>query len=167
MECAAARKQMLRNLDCELPESEQKILDAHLRRCLNCARDYKILSIPGKVAQTIIPLEPSRFFRQTLKVRIADETGIAANVQQFIGLAKRLIPSMAAITLALLTVFVYVHLNNPGNDLYAAYERAFMAEDVPVQIMLTERRDVTDASILSAIANRGSWQHSGSNYRQK
>jgi hypothetical protein len=38
---------------------------------------------------------------------------------------------------------------------------------VPVQIILTERQDVTDASILSGIANRGAWRQSGSGHRQK
>jgi len=67
---------------------------------------------------------------------------------------------MAAITLALLSVFVYLHMQNPQDDLHTAYERVFISKDPPLPIMLTEQRNITDANILSAIANSETRQKS-------
>ena len=66
---------------------------------------------------------------------------------------------MAAVTLALLTVFAYLHLHSPQANLYTAYEKAFIGENLPLQMLVKEQRDITDASILNAIANREAWQN--------
>jgi len=159
MKCAAIRNLILRKIDHELSESENRILDAHLEQCSDCVREYSILSIPRRIAQTIAPLEPSPYFYQKLKTRIERETQNSAISQLFFGLAHRVIPSMAAVTLALLSIFAYLHLHSPQDDLHAAYERVFIGEDLPLHMMVTEQRNITDASILSAIANREAWQN--------
>lgn len=161
MKCSAIRNLMLRKIDHELTEPEGRILDAHLKQCSNCVREYSLLNIPVTVARTLAPPEPSPFFFQTLRTRIENEVQSAVFVQQFMVLARRLIPSMAAVTIALLSIFTYLQLSNPRNDLPAAYEKAFMGENLPIPVMFTEQRNITDANILSAIANREARQDSG------
>ena len=159
------RNLMLRNIDHELSESEAGILDLHLKECRHCFHEYGLLSVPRRVAQSMTPLEPSPYFYRTLKVRIENEAQSVAILQQFISLARRIIPSMAAVTLALLSVFAYLQVRTPQDDLHAAYERVILGGDLPLHRMVTEQRKITDASILSAIANQGEWQDS--NYELK
>jgi len=154
MECTAIQDLIHRKIDHELSESENSILDVHMKQCSNCAREYGLLSIPSRISQEINPLEPSPYFYQRLKLRIENEDQSAAIIQLFFGLARRVIPSMAAVTLALLSVSAYLHLSNPQDDLYAAYEKVFIGEDLPLHRMVKDQRDITDASILSAIANQ-------------
>ncbi|MEJ2108814.1 MAG: hypothetical protein P8Z37_02665 [Acidobacteriota bacterium] len=154
MKCSKAQSLILKKMDRELSESESGILDAHMHQCPQCTRDYKILSIPRQIAQTIVPREPSNFFLQKLTNRIGHEVKNEANVQQLYGLARRLIPSMAAITLALLSIFAFLQLKHPQDDLRAAYEKALFTDDLPVQIMFSKKPNVSDAKILSAIANQ-------------
>lgn len=154
MKCTAIQDLISRKIDHELSESENRVLDAHMKQCSDCAREYDLLSIPSRIAQEISPLEPSPYFYQRLKIRIENEAQSAAIIQLFFGLARRVIPSMAAVTLALLSVFAYLHLRSPQDDLYAAYEKVFIGEDLPLHMMAREQRDITDASILSAIANQ-------------
>ena len=72
---------------------------------------------------------------------------------------------MAAITLALLSVFAYLHMRAPQEDLRTAYERAFMGENLPIHQLVSEQQNITDANILSAIANQEVWQNA--NYELK
>ena len=165
MKCSAIQDLMLRKLDDELSESETAILDEHLARCAACAREYSLLTVPQRIAQAISPPEPSPYFRQTLKTRIESEAQNAAIFQLFFGLARRIVPSMAAVTLVLLSVFTYLQLNNPQDDLHTAYEKMLTGADLPFPLMVTEQRKITDESILSAIANQGMWQ--GTNLKPK
>ena len=161
MKCSEAQRLIFRRIDRELPGRDSELLDAHLSQCSNCARDYKLLSIPRQIAQTIRPIEPSDYFCRTLRTRIEDEARNTIIVQQFLGLARGFIPSLAAVSLALLSIFAYLHLTNPRDDLYAAYKNAFVGEDLHLRAMISEQQSITDANILSALANRESWQYSG------
>ena len=80
-------------------------------------------------------------------------------MQALCSLARRIIPSMAAVTLALLSVFAYLHARNPQDDLYAAYEKALIGQDLPIHRMVVEQTSITDASILHAIANQTTQQN--------
>lgn len=154
MKCTAMRTLMLRKLDHELSESERKSLDAHLEQCAECAREYALLSLPRRIARTVSPPAPSPYFDQKLRAGIEIEAQSVAVLQTFFGLARRLIPSMAAVTLALLSVFAYFQVHDPQADLHTAYEKMFIGENLPLRMMITEQRNITDESILSAIANR-------------
>ena len=161
MKCTAIHDLILRKIDSELSESDNWILDSHLEQCADCAREYGLLTIPSRIAREITPPEPSRYFSQKVKVRIEDEAQGAAVLQLFDSSARRVIPSMITVTLALLSVFAYLHLRNPRDDLHAAYEEVFIGEDLPLHRMVVERRGITDASILNAIANQAMQQNTG------
>lgn len=162
MKCSAMQDLMFRKLDNELSEAENGILDEHLNRCAACAREYSLLAAPGRIAQAVSPPEPSPFFSRSVRARIESEAQNAAILQLFFGLARRIIPSMAAVTLVLLSVFTYLQLSDPRDDLHTAYERMLTGAELPPHLMITEKRNITDESILSAIADRGMWQDSNS-----
>lgn len=150
---------ILKKIDKEISESESRILDAHMDQCPDCAREFGLLTIPGRIAQEITPPEPSPYFYTKLEAHIENEARSAAALQSFHSLARRVISSMAAVTLALLSVFAYLHLQNPQDDLYVAYEKAFIGEDLPLRSMVVERRGITDASIFNAIARQAVQQN--------
>ncbi|MEJ2245585.1 MAG: zf-HC2 domain-containing protein [Acidobacteriota bacterium] len=161
MKCTAIHDLILRKIDSELSESENRTLASHLEQCSDCAREYGLWTLPSRIAQEITPPGPSPYFFQKVKARIEDEAQGAAVLQLFDSLARRVIPSMIAVTLALLSLFAYLHLRNPQDDLYAAYEGVFIGEDLPLHRMVVERRSITDASILNAIANQSMQQNTG------
>jgi hypothetical protein len=165
MKCTAMRNLLLRKIDHELTESESSDLDAHLERCSSCAREFRLLSLPGRIAQTVTPLRPSPYFYQTLRTRIESDFQNISISQLLFGLARRAIPSMAAVTLALLSVFTYLHLRDPQADLYTAYAQAFMGETLPFRMPITEQQNITDENILSAIANQEAWQKNDINLK--
>lgn len=159
MKCIAIQVLVQKKIDNELSESENRILDSHLEQCPDCAREYGLLTVPGRIAQRIAPLEPSPYFHQKIVVRIENEAENAVVVQALHSLARRIIPSMAAVTLALFSVFAYLHMHSPQDDLYAAYEKVFIGENHPLHIMVVEQKGITDASILNAIANQATRQN--------
>jgi hypothetical protein len=65
-----------------------------------------------------------------------------------------MIPTLAGITLALLSLFAYLQLRGPEADLYKAYDRAFISEDQSHRTLVAEHGDMTDESVLRAIAER-------------
>lgn len=158
MKCSAARDLIFRKIDNELSGPENLILNDHLEHCPTCAREYRLLSLPRRLAQNLVPFDTSPYFHQKLTARIQSENQNAAIFQLFFGLARRIVPSMAALTLVLLSVFAYFQLNRPQDNLYTAYEKMLTGEDLPLHLMVTEQRNITDESILGAIATRGIWQ---------
>ena len=158
MKCSGMQSLMLRKLDNELSGSESRMLDAHLIRCASCAREFGLLTVPRRIALTISPFETSPYFYRKLKAGIENESRNAAILQLLFGLARRIIPSMAAVTLVLLTVFTYLQWNNPQDDLHTAYEKMFIGADLPLHLMVTQERNITDERILNVIATKGMWQ---------
>jgi hypothetical protein len=156
MKCAEAQNLIIRKMDLELSEAESGILTEHLDHCPGCARHYRMMLLPGQIAELSPPPEISPFFMRTLRNRIENEAGDAVFVQQFLGLARSFIPSLAAFTLALVSVFAYLHLVSPSTDLGRAYKRMFLSEDLPMNELIVDQQNITDANILSAIANNES-----------
>jgi hypothetical protein len=157
MKCTSAKDLLFRRIDRELSDTESAELSAHLDKCASCSREYRILSLPGRIAQTLPSIEPSPFFYQKLKSNIDGEAQRAAGWNIFTHLARQVIPALAGVTLALLTVFAYVQFTGSEPDLYKAYNRAFVTEEQPHQ-MLSEG-DITDESVLDAIAEQDSSHH--------
>ena len=155
MNCAEVRNRLFRKIDGELSESENRALDAHFAQCASCAREYGLLALPNRIAQEIPRLTPSPFFYQKLKARIEGEAQELAGWQVVWKIARQMVPALAGITLALLTILVYLQLHGPKND-PLAYEGIFIAEDQPRQMLVAEQGDITDVSVLSAIAERES-----------
>ncbi len=165
MECTAVRNMLYRRIDNELSDVEKAEFDAHLAVCPFCAREYRLLSLPSRMAKAIPPVTPSPFFYRKLSVSLEGEVEKAAGWQVFFGLARQVIPALAGVTLALLSVFAYIQLSGNEPDFYRTYDRVFITEDQPNQIMLAGQGDITDESLLRAIAERDS-NHSRSNNRK-
>jgi hypothetical protein len=152
MKCTTAEELLFRRIDQELSEQETAALDAHLDTCASCNREYRILRLPSRIAQTLLPVEPSPFFYEKLRRNIEGEAQQVAGWNIFTHLARQVIPALAGITLALLTVFAYIQFTGSEPDLYKAYDRVFITEEQPHQ-MLSEG-DITDESVLNAIAEQ-------------
>jgi anti-sigma factor RsiW len=156
MQCAEARNWLFRKIDGELSDSENRALETHLAQCPSCTREYALLAMPRRIAQATPELAPSPFFYQKLKLRIEGEAREMAGWQVFWKLARQVVPALAGITLALLSVFAYFQLHGPEANFYRAYERVLATEEQPRQMLVAEQGDITDVSVLSAIAERES-----------
>jgi hypothetical protein len=142
MNCAAMQSWLYRKIDGELSDSENGELDAHLAQCVSCNREYRLLSLPNRIAQLSPPPAPSSAFNRMLKTLIDGETQKNAVWQAFWGLAKPMVPALAGITLALLSIFAYQQIRNSEVDLYRTYDRAFLSEDQSNQMLVADQGDI-------------------------
>lgn len=152
MDCATARTWIFKRIDGELSPEEWARLDLHLAGCSSCARDYRLFSIPRRIGRAIPVLEPPPYFYTRLRARIeSEDQGIS--VWQFIlMLSRHLVPALAAVTLALISVFAYFQITEPRTDLYQVYDSIFMTSDRPQRMVIADQGDITDESVLRAIA---------------
>ena len=154
MKCAEVRNLLHSKIDGELTEKQSKGVDTHLAQCAACKIEYGILTFPRQVAKTMIPVKPSPFFYQQLRARIESEIQGVAAWQTFFRLARHMIPALAGITLALISVFAYHQIRGPQEDLYEAYTRILISEDLPYHMIVADQGEITNESVLSAIAER-------------
>ncbi len=154
MRCPAARELLFRKIDNELVDSEKAELDAHLTECASCSREYALVSFPNRVAREIAPPEPSPFFHRKLLRNIDREAQKAAGWQIIYSLARQVVPALAGITLALLSVFAYFQMSGNEPDIYKAYDRVLISDDQPNHMLTYGRGEITDESVLNAIAER-------------
>ena len=131
MDCSVARTWLFRRIDDELSSTESKLLDSHLAQCSACTRAFRILAIPRRIGQAIPALQPSPYFYQRLRARIENEAQGITIWQIILGLSRQVVPALAAITLALLSIFVYLKLLGQQTDVYQAYDKIFMSGDRP------------------------------------
>ncbi len=157
MKCTTVKELLFRQIDRELSEIDSAELNAHLDSCASCNREYGILSLPKRIAQTLPPVEPSPFFYQRLRSNIEGEAQTVAGWNIFTHLARQVIPALAGVTLALLTVFAYIQFTGSEPDLYKAYDRIFITEEQPHQML--SGGDITDESVLNAIAEQDTSHH--------
>jgi predicted anti-sigma-YlaC factor YlaD len=160
MNCTIVKSWLFRKIDGELSDSENMELDAHLANCMSCNREYRLVTFPNRIAQIIPPPEPSPFFYQKLSAQIDGEIKKNALWQALWGLARPMVPTLAGITLALLSVFAYFQMHGHEVDLYKTYDRAFIFEDQPNQMLAADQGDITYESVLKTIAEQES------NYRR-
>lgn len=154
MECAAVRDRLQRKIDGELADAENAEVDAHLGRCPSCMREFRMLSLPGWIGRVLPQMTPSPYFYQALRARIESELQGSAGWQVFLVLTRRMVPLMAGVTLALLSLFAYLQIHSPEVSLYSAYSRAWLSEDPSHRMLIAEQEEITDASVLRAIAER-------------
>jgi|WetSurSiteA1Bulk_404760.scaffolds.fasta_scaffold69226_2 anti-sigma factor RsiW len=154
MECTAVKKCLSRKIDGELTAGECAQVDAHLAQCASCMREYRLLALPRQIAEAIPALTPSPYFYQPIRARIEGESQGLAVWQVFYGLTRRVIPVMAGITLALLSVFAYLQMRVPETDIYTAYASAIVSEDRSSRLLVEGRSSITDEGVLRAIAER-------------
>ena len=153
MRCTVVQGKLFRNIDNELPDSEKKDLDDHLASCESCRRDYQILMLPNRLARRAAEVTPSPYFFRKLQTQIEAEAQSVTVWQIALSAVRRLVPTLAAITLALITVFAYLQVRSPETDLYRAY-RVFLSDEQPNRMLVAEQGEITDESVLSAIADR-------------
>ena len=156
MECAEVKIWLFLKIDGELSELENAALDTHLAQCASCAREYRLLALPRRIAHRIPQPMPSPFFYQKLRMRIEGEVQGTAGWQVLWGLARKMIPALAAITLALLSVLAYLQMHGPKAELYREYERVFITEEQPYGMLAAGQGGITAESVLTAIAERES-----------
>ena len=154
MNCTNAQSLLFRKVDSELSDSENMELDTHLSKCASCRREYALLMLPHRIVQAIPLFVPSSFFYQKLKMRIEAETLKIAEWQSFRRLFQSLVPTLAGIALALLSVFAYLQIYGPQTDPYQKYYEAFYSEVQPHRMLTTEQEDITYEGVLSALAER-------------
>jgi len=154
MDCTAARDRLFRKLDNELSPSESEELDSHLSECASCAWDMKLLTIPARIAQALPALEPSPYFYSRLKARIESEQQSVTLWQIMLGLSRQVVPALAVITLALLSIFAYYQFTEIRGEVYWAYDRIFTSGDRPTRMVIADPNEITDESVLLAISER-------------
>jgi hypothetical protein len=155
MRCTVVQGKLFRDIDGELTDPEKADLNAHLAACESCRREYHILMLPNRLARGAAEIRPSPYFIPKLRTRIETEAQNITVWQIALGAIRHLIPALAAITLALLSVFAYLQLRGggPETDPYRAY-RVFLTEEQPNRMLVAEQEEITDESVLSAIADR-------------
>ena len=152
MDCSKAQSQLIKFLDHELAAMDEEHLQHHLAECAICAREMKLLALPRAISKAIPQLEPSPYFYQRLRTRIESESKSVNIWQIMVGISHRLVPAMAAITLALLLAFSYFQLSAPQADVVQAYDNIFMSSDRPQRMVIADHSEITDESVLQAIA---------------
>lgn len=152
MSCSEVQAWILRSIDGELSAQDQEQLNAHLLKCAACAREMKILLLPQRLARALPACKPSPFFYQRLRARVNAEAQSASIWQIVPGLSRQLVPVLATLTLALITVFAYLELRPPEADIYQAYDMIFMSGEHPQRMVIAEQGEITDESVLHAIA---------------
>jgi predicted anti-sigma-YlaC factor YlaD len=155
MDCTVARIWLFRKIDDELSSSENKLLDSHLALCSACMREFRILELPRRIGQAIPAFEPSSYFYRKLRARIESETQSITIWQIILGLSRQVVPALAAITLALLSIFAYLQLEGARLDVQA-YDRVLLSGDRSLSIPADDQGEITDESVLRAIAEQDS-----------
>ena len=156
MNCTRAQSWLSRQIDGELSDSERKELDAHLAECASCSRDYGLLTLPRRIAQAVPAPAPSPYFYQRLRKHIEGESQKTAGWQVFWNLARPMVPTLAGVTLALLSVFAYFQIHGPEAELFEAFDRAFVSEGQAHRMLVAEQSDITYESVLNAIVEQES-----------
>ncbi len=152
MDCSTARDFIIKRIDGELSPAQSGRLDSHIAGCSSCARDYRLFSIPRRIGRAIPVLEPPPYFYTRLRARIESEDQ-SISIWQFIMLLSRhMVPALAAVTLALISVFAYFQITEPKTDLYQVYDSIFMSGDRPQRMVIADQGEITDESVLRAIA---------------
>jgi hypothetical protein len=152
MECSQAKDWLFRLIDDDLTDADREAVEMHLSGCASCTREYRVLTLPQRIASALPPVEVSPFFYSSLRARLRSEAQAVTIWQLLVGLSHRMLPALALLTLALLGAFAYEQLGNPSVDVYQAYDRIFMPTDRSHRMVIAEQDDITDDSVVRAIA---------------
>lgn len=158
MGCRSFRKSLVRLPD-ELTEVERLAIQAHIRECRACADEWQIFALPRRIGRVLPSLEVPPFFSSKMVSRVREESQGVSIWQIILLLSRHLVPALATITLAFISIFAYTQLRGPQVDLYQAYESVFMPADRPQQMVIADPGGITDESILRALAEDESPQH--------
>ena len=154
MKCTEVRARLFRKIDGELSESENRELDDHIERCPSCARELRLTALPSRMGAGIPQVAPSPFFYNKLILSIEKESQGMASWQLFLRLSRQMVPALAGITLALLTALAFLQFQGSNRDVYPDYRKVFITEEQSHRMLAGDQADITDASVLRAIADR-------------
>lgn len=159
MNCTEVGNRLFKRLDDELSPAEAELLDRHLDDCDSCARQFRLLMLPRRLGEAIPTPAVSPYFYRKLRARIESEEQSINVWQAITGLSRRALPIMAAITLALLSVFAFYQLRGPEVDFYQAFDNIFMPTDRPQRMVIADQEDITNESVFRAITEQTSLQY--------
>jgi anti-sigma factor RsiW len=151
MNCSDIRKNLLTHVDGELDPVAAARLDEHLSVCASCAREYRLVSLPRRIGRLLPALEPSPYFYRKLRTRLDSESQSVSLWQIVLGLARPVVPALAAVTLALLSVFAYEVAQVERQTAYQAYDHIFMSGDRPQRMVIAELGEITEESVLQSL----------------
>ncbi len=154
MNCREAGKWLSRRIDGELPPAQASLLDAHLSVCYSCTRELQLLAIPRRVSRFLPVPKPSPYLYQRIKANLEPEVRRNAFWQIVMGLSRQVLLPLGAVTLMIITAFLYAQLSVPKSDVYQSYERIFTPTTRPEQIIRAERGDITDDVVLYTLAEQ-------------
>lgn len=154
MNCREAGKWLSRRIDGDLPRARAALLDSHLSVCPSCTRDLRLLTIPRRIGRTLPVPGPSPYFYQRIKANLEPEVRRNAFCQIVMGLSRQVVLPLGAITLMLITAFMYAQLSGPKADIYQTYDRVFAPVSRSEQIIRAERGEITDDVVLYTLADQ-------------
>ncbi len=152
MDCPEVGARLFRMMDGELPKEEAGRIRAHLEVCPACAREMRLLMLPRQIAGVFPILEPSPYFYQRLRASLKSEERSFGFWQIVMGLSRQVVPALAAVTLILLTAFVYLQVVAPQADLRQVYEGMIVPVSQPEQFVFAGRGEITDDVVLGMAA---------------
>jgi len=154
MNCREAGKWMSRRIDGELPRAQADLLDEHMSSCPSCTREVRLLTIPRRIGRSLPVLEPSAYFYQRIRANLELEAVRNAFWKIVMGLSRQVVLPLGAVTLMLITAFLYAQLSVPRADVYQTYDRIFAPVSHPEQIVRAERGEITDDVVLYTLAEQ-------------
>ena len=152
MQCKAAQTRLYRLMDNELSEAEREQLESHLAACPPCTREWKILSLPRRIGESIPVLEPSPHFCQNVRDHLDGERQNIRFWPMLLTLSRQIVPAMTILTLILVSVFVYTQFRQNEVDVYQAYEGIYVTGDQSERMVIEEQGELTDEALLRALA---------------
>ena len=162
MNCQETRKKILLHMDRELATGNAADLEAHIAGCPQCAREYRLLSLPRRIGRVLPVLEPSPFFYRRLRAQLEAESQGVSLWQILLGLSRPVVPALGAITLVLLSVFAYELIQVERVAAYQAYDQIFMSSDRPRRMVIADVGEITDESVLQALTESVAAHSAGS-----
>jgi len=154
MNCRDAGKWLSRRIDGELSRAQTNLLDEHLSACPSCTRELRLLEIPRRAGRFLPVPQISPYFYRRIKANLEPEVRRNAFWQIVMGLSRQVVLPLGAVTLMIITAFLYAQLSVPKSDVYQTYDRIFTPNSRPEQIIRAERGDITDDVVLYTLAEQ-------------